>query len=322
MHKIWALLFFVSFSSYGAADLCEILNIKNCPGVSKQSRRSSAQSLPTIGTAVQFNPANVSHDRGLGVETIYQPSQSPSFSFVTGTGKTGAALVSSKLENGFFGNRVIELEQDYLVRRSEKEQYKSDKYSLALGAGLFKNKDFSLDAGLMFKYNNDIKRVNPGAGLSMRIGILSLGASIYQDDVKLKFGNQVNPQTNVPYSIEFNSDSYEEKFEVKNLFAGLRLKNVFLDAGVIKTHYKFYGEDSNINIYSASYIWHKFLFNVAMRKEDSPAPKYKSDGVSYERVMRDYYAGVQYSFNQNFILGTHYNYYLLDEFSFSATIFF
>lgn len=322
MYKSLLILLVLTAQTQAATDICEVLNIKNCPGVSKQARRSSAQSLPTVGTAVQFNPANVSHDRGLGVETVYQPSQSPSFSFVTGTGKTGAAIVSSKIENAFFANRVIELDPNYLDRRKNKNQYKSDKYSLALGAALFKNKSFSLDLGLLLKYNTDIKRVNPGAGVSARIGILTLGASVYQDDVKLKFKDLYNPLTGNLYSQDYGSDSYQEKFTVQNFFAGIRIKNLFLDAGVIKTYYEFYDDNSNINLYSASYIWNKFLFNLALRREESPAPKYKDGVLSSERESSDIYGGIQYSFNQNLIIGAHYNYYLLDELSLSATLFF
>ena len=86
----------------GATNVCEVLNLTNCEGINKQIRRTSAKSIPSTATAAQFNPANVSHDRGFGVETMYQPRNAPSFSVVTGTGKAGAALVSSKIENGFF----------------------------------------------------------------------------------------------------------------------------------------------------------------------------------------------------------------------------
>ena len=321
MFSIVLLLFFVTETQAAATDVCEVLNLSNCSGVQKMGRRSSAQSLPSSSTAAQFNPANVSHDRGFGVETMYQPGNAPSFSFVSGTGKAGAALVSSKIENAFFGNRVIELEEDYLERREDDTQYISEKQTLALGGGLFKNRKFSLDVGLLLKYNSDIKRVNPGAGIAVRWGIVNFGAAQYQDDVLLKFRSLVNPRTGVAYAVEVGDDQYEERFTVQNYFAGIKIMNLFIDAGVIQTHYKFYDQDSVVRLYSAAYIWRNFLFNMAHRQEDSPTWRYSDETLLDERKKHETYGGIQYSFNQHFILGVHYNYYLLREYAASLTIF-
>ncbi len=314
-------LLLVSDSRAASTDVCEVLNLSNCSGVQKMGRRSSAQSLPSSSTAAQFNPANVSHDRGFGVETMYQPDNSPTFSFVSGTGKVGAALVSSKVENSFFGNRVVELEEDYFERREDDKQYDSEKQTLALGGGLFKNRKFSLDVGLLLKYNSDIKRVNPGVGMAVRWGFLNFGAAQYQDDVKLKFRDLVNPNTGNTYEVEFGDDEYEERFTVRNYFAGIKIRNLFLDAGVINTYYKFDDEETVIRLYSAAYIWKNFLFNVALRQEDSPRWRYKDETLLDERKKHETYGGIQYSFNQHFILGVHYNYYLLREYAASLTIF-
>jgi hypothetical protein len=323
MRLIFAVfLFFVMNAAQAAStDVCEILNLSNCSGIHKMGRRSSAQSVPSTATAAQFNPANVSHDRGFGVETMYQPGQSPSFSFVTGTGKTGAALVSSKIENGFFGNRVIELHQDYLDRREDEDQFQSEKQSLALGGALWKNKSFSFDVGVLLKYNPDIERVNPGAGTSIRWGIFNLGASYYQDDVKLKFRDLINPNSGLTYALEYGDDEYEERFNVQSYFAGVKIVNLFLDAGVIKTHHKFYQDDTTIRIYSAAFIWRNFLFNLAVRQEESPNWRYTQNTLVDERKKNETYGGIQYSFNQHLIMGVHHNYYLLREMAASLTLF-
>lgn len=315
------LLLLVSDARAASTDVCEVLNLSNCSGVQKMGRRSSAQSLPSTTTAAQFNPANVSHDRGFGVETMYQPGNAPTFSFVSGTGKVGAALVSSKVENSFFGNRVVELDDDYFERREDDKQYESEKQTLALGGGLYKNRRFSLDLGLLLKYNSDIKRVNPGAGFAVRWGFVNFGAAQYQDDVKLKFRDLVNPNTGVPYQIEWEDDEYEERFTVRNYFAGIKIKNLFLDAGVINTRYKFYEDETVIRLYSAACIWKNFLFNVALRQEESARWAYRDEMLVDERQKNETYGGVQYSFNQHFIVGLHYNYYLLREYAASLTLF-
>ncbi len=322
MALIFTLILLSSSAWSASTDVCEVLNLSNCSGVQKMGRRSSAQSIPSTSTAAQFNPANVSHDRGFGVETMYQPGNAPTFSFVSGTGKVGAALVSSKVENSFFGNRVIELEEDYFERREDDEQYASEKQTLALGGGLFKNRKFSLDLGLLFKYNSDIKRVNPGAGFAVRWAFVNFGAAQYQDDVKLKFRDLVNPNTGIPYETEWEDDEYEERFTVRNYFAGIKIKNLFLDAGVINTTYKFDDDDATvIRLYSAAYIWKNFLFNLALREEESPRWRYKDEMLLDERKKNETYGGVQYSFNQHFIIGVHYNYYLLREYAASLTLF-
>lgn len=317
------ILFFTSLSAeaINSTELCQNLNLVNCEGVSKQSRRSSAQSLPSVATAAQFNPANVSHDRGFGLETIYQSGNPLSFSFVSGTGKTGVALVSSKLENAFFGNSGIELDDKYDDRQKRQKQYKSDKYSLALGAGLLKSRNMSLDLGLLFKYNQDLKRVNPGAGLAIRIPYFNIGAAVYQDDVFLRFNDSYNSRLNIPYSVQFENETYQERFIVQNLFAGFNYKNLFFDVGVIKTHYKFYDDNVNIRIYSLAYIWNKFLLSLALRDETSPLPKYAEEGLVEQDKRQDAYLGVQYSVNKRLILGIQYNYYLLRDTSLSLTFF-
>jgi len=321
------LLFFLILPTAHAAqgtDVCEVLDLDNCAGVSKMGRRSSAQSLPSTSTAAQFNPANVSHDRGLGVEAMYQPGNNPSLSFVTGTGKVGAALVSSKIENAFFGNSVPETEDMYFDRREEDQQYKSDKYTFALGAGLFKNRHFGLDVGLMGKYNSETKHAHPGAGLSMRLWIFTLGGAYYQDDFRLKNTDATNPRTDELYSVEWEDQDYQERFSVQNFFVGMKVKSLFLDAGVIKSNYKFYEDDTVIKIYSASYIWRNFMLNVAQRLETSDSWRYESgeDDLIDEREKKETYGGLQYSFNKHFVAGIHYNYYLLREYALSLAAFF
>lgn len=310
--------------SASAADsgLCEVLNLKDCDGVAKMARRSGAQSAPSTATATQFNPANVSHDRGLGLETMYQPGQAPVFSFVTGTGKTGAALVTSKIENAFFGNRGIELNDDYLKRMKKQAQYQGNKQTLAIGAAIFKNRKFGLDLGLMGKYNNDLKRLNPGVGISGRFYMFSFGASSYRDDVRLEFTDQVEPYSGIPYTLLTGRTRYDERYSVNSVFGGVRVQNLFADVALTQTHYSFYPADQTIKIYSFAYIYHRLLFNVALRHENSPMWKYQDKRLVDERIKNETYAGLQYSIGKYLILGLHHNYFLLRELSLSATVFF
>lgn len=300
-------LLLISSSSY-AVDICDLLNLKNCSGVTKQGRRTSLQSLPSPATSAMLNPATTSFDRGVGVELIHQNGNNLVWNLASGTGKLGGALISSSLENSFFGNRVPELDYDYLQRNLSKKQYKTKKHSLALGGKLFRRKHVSLDVGLLLKRHTKIGRINPGVGASGQLGPFRLGAAYYQDDFFLK-GNNLD-----------GTENYSERFMVSTYSIGTRIYNFAFDVGAIKTNYAHDEKDTEIFIYSGSYIYKNFMFNLAHRSETSPAPKFIDDRLEYKDNTSSIFAGVQASLGKHLILGVNYNYFLLQEISFLATL--
>lgn len=287
-----------------ANDICDLLDLKNCAGVTKQGRRSSLLSLPSPTTSTILNPATVSFDRGLGVEVIHQSGNPLVFSLASGTGKIGGALISSSLENTFFGNRVYEATEDYFRRNEEKEQYKTNKMNLAVGLKLIRKKNVALDVGLILKRHSEIKKINPGVGLSGRLGPLTLGASLYQDDFYVK------------------DIDYFEKFSVATYSVGTKYRNFSVDAGVIKTRYERDEMDTTIHLYAGSFIYRNFMFNLAYRNEISPTVKYIDGKLEEKKSTGDYFTGVQTSLGRNLIVGINYNYFLLRETSLLGTIFF
>ncbi len=287
-----------------ANEICDLLDLKNCAGVTKQGRRSSLLSLPSPTTSTILNPATVSFDRGLGVEVIHQSGNPLVFSLASGTGKIGGALISSSLENTFFGNRVYEATEDYFRRNEEKKQYRTNKMNLALGAKLIRKKNVALDVGLILKRHSEIKKINPGVGLSGRLGPLTLGASLYQDDFYIK------------------DIDYSEKFSVATYSVGTKYRNFSVDAGVIKTRYERDEMDTTIHLYAGSYVYRNIMFNLAYRNEISPTVKYIDGKLEEKKSTGDYFAGVQTSLGRHLIVGINYNYFLLGETSLSGTIFF
>lgn len=308
--------------SWAAKDLCDVLKIPNCPTVMKQSRRSSMQALPSTATASNLNPANVSLDRGVGVEYIYQPNNPAVFNFLSGTGKVGGAFISSSVENGFFGNRTVETNEKYLERNRDQKQYKSRKINLAFAGRMLGKKNVTLDMGLMVKRHSDIKDINLGVGASARIGFLTLGASIYQDDFIIYQKDKQIYDSQNGYDLALQGESLSEKFTVQTFSAGLRYHDLSFDYGVIRTKYKEYEEASNVQLYAVSYAYKKFLFNVARRVETSPAPKFDLNELVFRRDQTNYFASVQFALGEHFILGTSYNYFLLQEMSLNAMFFF
>ena len=305
MNFIFIILFFMTSHAFSASrDICDILDLQNCSGVSKQGRRSSALSLPSPSTSVLLNPANTSFDRGFGIEAIHQTGNPVVFNVATGTGKVGAALISTSMENTFFGNRVPESDEDYFRRKKDKKQFRTKKITLALGGKLLRKKNFALDAGVILKRHSEIKRVNPGAGLSGRVGPLTFGTSVYQDD----------------FHIELTD--YQEKFTVITYSVGTKIKNLSLDYGVISTKYEQDAINTKVTLTSASYIAGDFMFNLALRNENSPAPKFVNGELRYQESKSDVYGGVQASLGRFLIVGVNYNYFLLEEVSTMATLFF
>jgi len=302
--------------------LCDIIALDSCSGVTKQIRRSSSGSLPSPSTAANLNPANVSYDRGFGIEFIYQPNNPVNLNISTGTGKLGGALISQSFENSFFGNRVLELDDELLQRTQEKEQYKSQKLGIAIGGKLFRKKHAALDAGILLKRHNIIKKINPGVGVSGRLGPLHFGASVYQDDLYLDLVGHNDPTSGIPYTLIFGSDSHTEKFTVQTYSVGTTIKNLVLDAGVISTNYEFTDESSKIHLYSASLFIDKFLVNFAIRNEITPFTKVINGELTYQHSQNELFGGVQYSFGKHLILGMSYNFFLLHEISVNGTLFF
>ena len=308
-------LLFISANVSLAADDC--LFFKYCGGASDRPSKS----LPSASTSSSLNPSNLSNVKGIGLEALYQAGNPVGLGIVSGNGKIGA-LISPTLENSFFGNRSIEIDDVAYLRRINKKQYENSKLSLSVGAKLLNKKYVGLDLGVSVKRNPDIKNLNPGAGINGRLAIFHFGAYFYQDDVKVKLENYLNPVTQVAYSTFYKSNTYQEKFSVETYTVGATLKNLSLDAGVIKTRYQFYPENTRIHLYSASYGFKKWLFNIAWRKEYSPNLAYVDRKMISMRKKLENYYGVQYTLNRHFVVGLQYNHFLLHETSGTLTIYF
>jgi hypothetical protein len=277
--------------------------------------------MPSSSASANFNPTSLSAVKGFGVESLFQAHNPTAFSVVSGTGKIGGALISPTLENSFFGNRSLEIDDDFLDRRRSKMRYKNKKLNIAFGGKLINRKNFSLDVGISMKRNPAIKKINPGVGLSARFWIFNIGAYIYQDDVKIDLDQYINPYLSTPYSTIYGSSTYQEKFTVKTFSVGTKIKFLSLDAGIIRTKYNFYPIESKVQIYSSGIQLKKTLLNLAYRREETPNMEVEGENLYFRTKKNDMYYGMQYSINKNIYLGVGYNTFLLDEYSATLTIF-
>jgi hypothetical protein len=312
--KRFLILLILSTTSAFADDLCEYF--KYCGGASSSSHKSVNTSTSTL-----LNPSNIARIKGLGVETLLQPNNPLGFSLVTGTGRVGGAIISPTLENSFFGIRSLELDDAFLDRYIKSQRYKNKKLNLAVGINIFDKGPYSFDLGFSAKRNPEVRKINPGAGFSLKLGIFNLGAYIFKDDVHLNFTNFSNIYSNNSYVNQFNAETYQETYLVKSFSAGVRIKNLSLDAAVLSTKYKFYNSDTNIKIYSLAYNWGNFMFNLAHRLETSPNAAIVDNQLVWEENKTFNYAGIQFMANKNLMLGLGYNTFLMNELSGTITIF-
>ena len=309
-------LFFLILQASAEDDLCHYF--KYCGNASQSS---TSKSLPSSASSANFNPSTISNFKGLGVETLYQPNNPLGFNLITGTGKVGGALITPTAENSFFGNRSIEIDEIYQQRRIDNKRYISKKINVALGAKIISKKNYAFDLGVSLKRNPEVKKINPGVGFSARIAKLNFGAHFYTDDTKIELGNYLNPYTLLPYSAMYNDTTYTESFNVKTFSVGTKFGKLALDYGYINTKYNFYANDTTIMIYSAAYNHNKFLFNAAYRREYSDNAKEEKGIMTLERNKFGYYAGLQYFWNRHLVTGVAFNHFLLNELSFTLTLF-
>jgi hypothetical protein len=252
---------------------------------------------------------------------LYQYNNPLSFNFVTGNGKIGA-LVSPSLENSFFGNRSIEIDELTQIRKINKIQYENKKLNFGIGAKIYSQKYWGLDLGLSLKRNPDIQKLNPGVGFLAHLTIFQFGAYFYRDDIKFDLKNYFNPYTGVSYTSIYGKNNYQEAFNVATYTIGTGIKNLSLDAGMIKTKYKFYSNDTQIYLYSSSFVYKSFLFNYSKREEYSPNLDFINNQMVISRKKIDDYYGIQYFINRHFIVGLQDNNFLLNEWSWTLTTYF
>ena len=312
------LLFFAS--TYQASAQDEICNyFKNCGNASQSS---TSKSQPSSSIAANFNPSNISNIKGLGVETLYHPNNPVGFNLVTGNGKIGGALITPSAENSFFGNRAIEIDEVYAERRRVKKRYRTKKINVALGAKIIKGRNYALDLGLSIKRNSEVKKFNPGVGLSARLWFLTFGAYLYKDDTKIELKDYIDPYTHMHYQTKYDgATTYTETFTAKTFSIGTQVGNLSLDVGFIKTKYKFYENETSIVVYSSAYNYKKFLFNLAYRKESSDNLAEANGMLTFQRDKKYAYGGVQYLWNKNVSTGIAYNNFLVNDISLTLTLF-
>lgn len=270
---------------------------------------------PSTGGKIRVNPSAVPTEKGYGIEGIFYDNE-VDLALVKGLGRVGAGISPSNSEDTFFGPPGFEFVEETFERKQNKKKYPNQKVTLATAAELVERrgsglKTFGLKLGLMAKYNTKSKGWNGGGGLNMIVGPFSLGASQYSDETMLAefFGGE---------------EKLIAKYKVQTLNAGISLNSLLLDYSVMKMHTEDDELFATVNHITAGLIWKRLILTVAQRTEDSErlAYNYEKNIMETQQVKQDYFGGLQVRVFDPFSVGLYYNYYLLREFSVSATLFF
>lgn len=307
-----AVAVFGAFSSRADAKLCDAS--KRFCGYAGGYSPSSSSGSPSRGGKVKVNPSAVPVEKGTGVEFIIYKGTAD-YSLVKGLGRVGAAISPSASEEAFFGPPGLEDTLQFEARKSHRDKYSSQKYTLATAFGLFNNKSqgldrFELNLGVMGKYNRETQSIKPGGGLSGILGPLTFGYSAYQDEFYYDGTLSGQPSLTFPYSVQTYS-------------IGLFLNVVALDYSVLNL---LTDDDATMTttVSTATIFISNLILIGSLRNEKSPRPYYnfESGRAETREEKSEVFFGAQLQVADHFVFGAFYNYYLLREYSFGITYFF
>lgn len=280
----------------------------------KPWRGSGARSSSsTTGGKLKINPAAVPTEKGFGFEGLFYKSD-VDFGLIRGNGRIGAAISPTNSEDTFFGPPAFELPEETLFRKQERDKYPSQKTTLATAVILAEKKSstfksYSLRLGVMARYNRLTTHISPGMGLSGNLGPLSFGGSFYEDQTKLNT------------AVDGSGVDVVYLYRVRTYNVGLFLSSLLLDYSHLELDTE---EVASVDLYTASILLKKLIITASKRVENTVNPAYNFETKTLEerRIKEEVFGGIQYSLTKNLMVGALYNYYLLREYSLTATLFF
>lgn len=274
---------------------------------------SSSGGAPQRGSKIRINPSAVPLEDGLGVEALYFDN-SVDFAIVKGLGRIGAAISPSNSDETFFGPPGVELSLDFLQRKQGHHKLANQKYTLATAFGLYTNNRQGLDRvelnlGVMGKYNTVTGAVLPGGGVRGVLGPLTFGYSVYKDQTQIDYASY---GLNQKEAINAHVESYS---------VGAYLNSLAVDYSLLR---EITTEAALVSVVTGTLILKRGLFTYAVRRESSNRPYYNPETQQLETRFdkTTQFLGAQLMVTKSFMFGVFHNYYLHQELSLGATLFF
>jgi hypothetical protein len=302
---MWFLFIVLSaFAAPGEGYLCHDNNSCGSRGL-----LTERQAGPAKSDSIKVNPAAVPVEKVTGVETLFYKGAFD-VGLVKGLGRVGAALSPSNSDETFFGAPAAEAPGALTERMESRSKYDSGKYTGAVAISLLSRngsglRNLHLQMGLLGRYESFSKHVKPGVGVLGIAGPLYAGASYLQDEIRIASAPDVWLTTALgTYSF------------------GLSLNSILLDYSVLDVSGDFHARAS---VATVAVFVGRFILTGARRETRSGEKffyDFDSRSLSSATSQVDLFAGVQFKTTSFLILGAFYNYYLLREVSFGATLFF
>lgn len=291
-------------------------------GAIKGNRSTSTPAYPTTSSGFKLNPAAVPVEKGLGVETLMYKGQFD-FALVKGLGRVGAAISPSNNEETFFGPPGFETTPDFVERKELEDKYASQKYTLAGAFNVLSNKKrglsrIDINLGVIGKYNRQTGSAWPGGGISGIAGPFTFGYSVYKDEYKISFPEEMGISPSLL------------RYKVETSSVGIFLTNLAVDYSVLRlfpedvTALSDPNDPSVVSVLTASLIFSRGMLTVSQRTEESSRPVYDRETKQLlpDRKKTETFVSAQVSATDFLMIGAFYNYYLLNEVSLGATLFF
>jgi hypothetical protein len=284
--------------------MCDKFDFLECPDVFS-GNRSGGASVPGQGASLSSVPASIANVDRTGLEVIkYEGSYD--VNIVAGTGVVGSGFSTTNNEGTFFGNIPIESDQEYWTRKTNTDKYKSQKLNGVIAFNLLgkKIKTFGASLGLVGKYNGETSKVGGGAGLTLRLGVISASYTRSRDDGK-------------------DGTGLVSSYYTDSISAGFKIANTAVDYTLLKNSTDYQTEAS---IFSASVFLKKLMLTYGVRKEKHGHPGVL--GTNPLQVdpydLKDEYGflGIQFMYKKRMIFGLYHNYYLNNGFSLAFSAFF
>lgn len=312
LRRLAALLFFIFFAPFpeAFAKICDAS--KEYCGDYMGSSGSSSTSSAGRGSKIRLNPALMPIAKGFGAEFLYF-DQEVDFALVKGLGRIGAAISPSNSEETFFGPPGIEDPNELLLRKRGMHKFPNQKITLGTAFGLYDNKRsgferLAFNLGVMGRYNKKTSSVLGGGGISSVIGPVAIGVSTYKDETQLDTVVVNGAPLVIPYQVS--------TFSVGAFYEGLAVDYSLLNVNS--------NQSANVSVWTGTIVWKNLIATGAMRTENLTRPSYDyaTDTVILVDKKVEYFGGLQVSIFDPLMVGVFYNYYLMREVSFGATLFF
>lgn len=291
--------------------LCETIEAMKCPD-SFNGRRTTGASLPTRASGATSNPAGISTDKGFGIESInYEDSYA--VSLFSGTGVVGSGLATSNNEGTFFGNIPYESQEEYEVRRRRTDKFKSEKYVFITAVSLLGKKKkrtrFTMNLGIIAKYNTQAKRFDGGVGLALSFFGLSIGFTRLSD-------HGLRSETDALTLVKVKQ---KEKYYTNIYTGGLKVLNFAIDYTYIANKS---ATPTKVHLTTGSLFFRSLMLTYGLRNENHG--HYTILGPTTVDInsttSRSSFYGVQYNLKKRFLFGLFYNYYTNHDLSFGLNI--